>query len=555
MRIITPNLMMLVLALAIGDQPSRAAILTVSNDPLLPAQFTTIQAAHDAANAGDTVFVHGTTTIYNVIGFTITKPIYLLGVGYDPYAPNLRSRITAQLSLGTGSDGCIVEGMDLGIVSIGQGRTTIRNCRLTQINLNNNGLVTAIGNVVIRTGQFTLQNDSYLIRMNSSNSGIQEFRNNVFASQTISGFGNSTTMFFGLMQNSIFQNNIFLAWGNAPRRLQYPYSDPDLGGNTFFFNNIFYNLTDVATSCTGCSFSNNLVQGCIAPDCLLVDIVNGQTGGNNLDIPITDPTFVDYMAGAAFDPVTHDLNLLPGTPGIGAGVGGTDLGVHGGSDPMVPGSFHDRRLRRLPYQQSFNIINTAVPEGCPIEYSVTGDIIQFPSLAEGVITGAEIYFDQDPGPGTGIPVDIASAASIDLDLCLDTLLTPGSYRMCFRLKTNSGLWSAPRCGSILILDLPCNQDPCATTTSVHGLELDAQEVMLLPNPNDGRFTVMIPEGAAVIRMEVLDALGRSVPFENTGGAGTSRLEIAIDHEAPGPFFLRLSFDNGTSRTLRVLVRG
>lgn len=50
---------------------AQATVRTVSNVPSTLAQFNTIQAAVDASNNGDTVYVHGSPNQY--AGFTITN--------------------------------------------------------------------------------------------------------------------------------------------------------------------------------------------------------------------------------------------------------------------------------------------------------------------------------------------------------------------------------------------------------------------------------------------------------------------------------------------------
>ncbi|MBY0436007.1 MAG: hypothetical protein K2U26_18100, partial [Cyclobacteriaceae bacterium] len=59
-----PTLLLLVCA-SLACQSLFATIRTVSNDPNRPAQFTTIQAALNAATPGDTVYVSGSATAYN----------------------------------------------------------------------------------------------------------------------------------------------------------------------------------------------------------------------------------------------------------------------------------------------------------------------------------------------------------------------------------------------------------------------------------------------------------------------------------------------------------
>src|SRR6185503_15159637 len=61
----------------------QATVRTVSNVPSTLAQYSTIQAAVDASNNGDTVYVHGSPNAYS--GFTINnKKITVIGPGWAP---------------------------------------------------------------------------------------------------------------------------------------------------------------------------------------------------------------------------------------------------------------------------------------------------------------------------------------------------------------------------------------------------------------------------------------------------------------------------------------
>jgi hypothetical protein len=60
---------------------SFAVIRTVSNDPNNPAQYNTVQAALNACNHGDTVYVNGSQFTYP--DFQITRRVVLIGGGYN----------------------------------------------------------------------------------------------------------------------------------------------------------------------------------------------------------------------------------------------------------------------------------------------------------------------------------------------------------------------------------------------------------------------------------------------------------------------------------------
>ncbi len=62
---------------------ANATIRTVSNTPSTLAQFSTIQAAVNASNNGDTIYVNGSPNVY--AAFTITnKRLVIIGPGWAP---------------------------------------------------------------------------------------------------------------------------------------------------------------------------------------------------------------------------------------------------------------------------------------------------------------------------------------------------------------------------------------------------------------------------------------------------------------------------------------
>ena len=77
-----------------------------------------------------------------------------------------------------------------------------------------------------------------------------------------------------------------------------------------------------------------------------------------------DPKFVKYDGGV-FE-YTDDFNLQTGSPAIGAGIGGVDLGIYGGSYPF---SIDVGKI--VPEVTSLSITNTSVPQGGELEFKFT----------------------------------------------------------------------------------------------------------------------------------------------------------------------------------------
>ncbi len=66
-----------------------ANVLTTCPDGTYPAQFTGLQAAHDAASDGDTIYVYP-GNYFNGVVLQFTKRLVLIGPGLSPMRPDGR---------------------------------------------------------------------------------------------------------------------------------------------------------------------------------------------------------------------------------------------------------------------------------------------------------------------------------------------------------------------------------------------------------------------------------------------------------------------------------
>ncbi|QQR87326.1 MAG: hypothetical protein IPJ76_03640 [Flavobacteriales bacterium] len=344
--------------------PLVAAILTVSNDPNRPAMYTDVITAHNAANDNDTIFLFGTPS--GIMGSgNITKPLYIIGNGYDPNQPSLRSRLSI-LTLDPSSSGTVLEGLYMARLVV-NGTATVRNCEVrftsgvqSLITIGTSGQLTATNNLFVRD-ENGLSTGFFTIDANTNNTLGQLFHNNVIIFNNHNGGGNNCIQD---VRNGVFSNNVFLSWdANESSIMQ--------GGNqdNVFTNNIFYNVFTVSSGCNACGFMNNLVSGCV--DCNL--ITGSQTGsGTILDTPV----FVGGYTSGSWSYTTQDLGLQDLSPGENAGTDGLDVGLYGGDYPMIPGTAHNQTLSVIPYITSFNLENPVIPQltGGPLQIT-SGAII------------------------------------------------------------------------------------------------------------------------------------------------------------------------------------
>ncbi|RYF84526.1 MAG: hypothetical protein EON98_08955 [Chitinophagaceae bacterium] len=148
---------------------AQAKIWRVNNNVGITADFTTIQLAHNGANAGDTLYLEGSTTSYG--NLTSTKQLTIIGPGYFlDLVPNTQA-ITLTAKVGTvtlnqGSGGTIIQGIDFdgSTLNIYVNDVTIRKNKFSSsssntelyyfgvinlYNLNNNGNNNGVSNIVI----------------------------------------------------------------------------------------------------------------------------------------------------------------------------------------------------------------------------------------------------------------------------------------------------------------------------------------------------------------------------------------------------------------------
>jgi len=99
-----------------------------------------------------------------------------------------------------------------------------------------------------------------------------------------------------------------------------------------FRNSITTNSSYICLNCSNGTFSNNLISGnAVVSGSLGVTLSNNVTG--------LDPAnmFVSLGNANTFN-FNDDLRLPPGSPGIGAGTDGNDIGIYGSSSPYKDGA-------------------------------------------------------------------------------------------------------------------------------------------------------------------------------------------------------------------------
>jgi hypothetical protein len=286
-----------------------AAVFRVNNTGA-DADFTGIQAAHDAAMAGDSLYIEASPSSYgNII---ISKEIHIFGPGYRlSENQNLQANVTPA-------------SVDLLYLTNGCDGTTIQGMSITH-SVTNSGAAATFGDVVISRNQIVGG-----VRFNTTGSIDDVFiiGNEIWGSYN--GY-NSITTTGASPKNLIVLNNIF-------RYTSYAYISLSATTTAIFTNNVFTGRTITTTNC---DFQNNiLVAGTIANPNANIFSYNISTGTefpsgnnnqqnvNNASIFVGWPSIGGYSEDGRFE-------LLPGSPAEGAGNGGVDCGVFGGPSPYI----------------------------------------------------------------------------------------------------------------------------------------------------------------------------------------------------------------------------
>jgi hypothetical protein len=325
-----------------------AKVLTVSNNVASPGQYTVLQTACDAAASNDTIYIHGSETSYGEV--SITKPLVLIGTGV-----NAQKRFKFSSSIGS-----INLGWNASTTQNGGG-SKIFGLDISSIYINDSPNSSGIKNVLIQRNRISMINVSggrVATNININNNVIQNvsiygksvyLKNNVI----LGGVSGGEKDFVGTL---VVAHNVI--YGACDMR------------RASIYNNIFYSSSsEVFQYCQYTSITRNLVIGKI--NYTNANIVFGtNTGGEN--ILNEDPLFIDVNTNLASYSYAYpatgpfaDYHLGTGSPAIGAGIGGVDLGIYGGDTPFFEGTSEDGRNRyfpmpAIPVMLDMNIVNSSV---------------------------------------------------------------------------------------------------------------------------------------------------------------------------------------------------
>jgi len=331
-----------ILLFALTAMVANATTITVDNNAGSAAQYTDLQTAVDAVQAGDTILVAGSVTSYGSI--TLKKKVILLGAGYAGLSSKMGQLVFQNLTSVDGSSDSFVSGFQMSSISFTveyTNRTSatyaslsgiiIERCIVSGINFHNN--YAHFSNITVRNNAFNITGFAALTSNNISTYSSILFSNNIidggyFGSRVVVSSSNGVEFVSSYQSTSgvAIRNNIFVGPSSRAFSLM-------IGATVE--NNIFYNRNLITEAeynsfdslAYGLNFNNNITY-LTGQDLTLNSWY--AVGANNQSI---DPQYENFpIDGAAFS-TDHNYRLKTGSPAIGAGVNGEDLGIYGGAYP------------------------------------------------------------------------------------------------------------------------------------------------------------------------------------------------------------------------------
>lgn len=332
---------------------SFAKVRTVNNNLQSPGQFTTLQVAHDSSKAGDTILVAASP--FGYAGATFTKKICLIGAGMRPGEKKDNSSVsylTANITLNSGSAGSSIIGMQFNGNGV-SGRVNdvqiLRNYFPSGSNLIN--ITGSLSNWIIANNYF-VQTGCCGSIMDGNSQAISNLliQNNIFTDNTSCGCGAFVATGFGTAASCLFNNN--LVYSNATNDGAFSSVN-----NFIMENNIFHTASPAGA--TGSVMNNNLTFGTTQNTIPY----GNNTGANNL--ADTDPQ-MESFSNTNKGPF-QNFQPVAASPARTSGVGGTQMGVYGGSFNWV-----NSAVPPIPVIKNFNLTSGAtVPAGGSLNIKVT----------------------------------------------------------------------------------------------------------------------------------------------------------------------------------------
>lgn len=332
------------------------SVYVVDNNQGSGAEFTSLQAAIDAASANDIIYVQPSPNGYGNIN--ITKPITIYGQGHIPelnagqYASVSNIFFRSANASGSKLSGLYINNIYLDNTTYTNHDVVITNNRVAYIG--GNSTTTQANNVVISGNYIRNANFNAIDPYNSQNWIIS---NNIIEQPQTSATWGSFSRF---NSSIIFNNNIVLTRqnGNGSGAIQLfaNCSGTQITNNIFIFKGTSVSNFSLGSN-NALSFQNNLTYN-------YNGTLDALSGSGNIDN--TDPQFVAFNSNASLNTTANDYRIQSGSPAENAGTDGNDLGVYNGGFPFNPRGYPTE----LPYLTDFVIFNNIITPGSTLNINI-----------------------------------------------------------------------------------------------------------------------------------------------------------------------------------------
>ncbi len=285
-----------VMAIFMIAQISSATVWRVNATPNSDPDFTSLQAAHDDGSVvnGDTLYLEGST--FGAGGLAITKQLTIIGNGYflgeNPDTQhNISPSKISTVYCYAGSEGTKFTGCTFtAIIYVYVGNLTFER---NYFDYGNNQISTqaACSDILILGNYFYSHTSWTNISFNNTHSNI------LIANNFFTGYASVSANFSGIFANNIFNR-----------------------AATIYNSTLVNNISHHTMTMTNCLYEYNIGTS----------TQFGNQNGNQENV-IT----ADIYVGTTGNSTDGQWQLKVGSPAIGAGEDGADIGLFGGESPYV----------------------------------------------------------------------------------------------------------------------------------------------------------------------------------------------------------------------------
>ncbi|GGH36988.1 hypothetical protein IA57_06035 [Mangrovimonas yunxiaonensis] len=316
MKTLRPNLLKTIAVLLLFVTATQAQnTIIIDNGPQSTTQYTTIQAAIDAASDGDIIYVQPSATSYG--SATINKPLTIIGRSHSE--PSEVSNLTSVI---VQADNVTIKGLSFSSCYASYSGSNTSNTKIYECKFSTLYLAYAGGiadDVTVRGCYF----NSFNQYATATNVLIS---NNIIRSG--GSIDNPTNI---IVANNIFKHTSNMSFSNnAAAQTAIIY-------NNMFINNSANNRTITFSGVGDWNISNNLIYNYGTGDFTLNHTGTG-TFEHNGSLINTDPLFTNvdstvstsFAGTSTYNPAARpedDLTLQASSPALTGGGGGSELGI------------------------------------------------------------------------------------------------------------------------------------------------------------------------------------------------------------------------------------